>query len=65
MSSRTRSRRQPNRSNTQSARRQAVRVAEPIDYTLEYASVRRDLWRITFWTVLLLVGMFVLYFVIG
>jgi hypothetical protein len=64
MSSRTR-RRQPNRSSSSAPRRPAVRVAEPIDHTLEYASIRRDLWRITFWTVLLLVGMFVLYFVIG
>lgn len=65
MSSRTRTRRQPNRSKNQPVRRPAVRVAEPINYAFEYASIRRDLWRISIWTVILLVGMFVLYFVIG
>lgn len=75
--SRAQRRRQPVRS-AQSQTRQAVvpnmlsqpqrRVVrpalEPVDYTREYASVRRDLWRITIWTVLLFIGMGVVYFVI-
>lgn len=66
--SRAQRRRQPVRSATSSGtpRRAPVRLApEPADYTLEYASVRRDLWRILIWTVVLFVVMGVLYMFLG
>lgn len=44
-------------------RRAPVRVApEPVDYSRDYASVRRDLWRISIWAILLFAAMFVLFF---
>lgn len=60
-------RRQPVRSASgQGAPRRApVRVApEPVDYSGEYASVRRDLWRILLWTVVMMVVMVALFFIL-
>jgi hypothetical protein len=37
---------------------------KPVDYSQDYAFVRRDLKRIAIWSSLLIVGMFVIYFVI-
>ncbi len=39
-------------------------VAEPVDYSRDYAYVRSDLTWIAIWSVLLFAGMFVIFFVI-
>ncbi len=52
---------QPRTSQRRSERRAA---AEVVDYSRDYAFVRRDLKRIAFWSILLLVGMIVVSFVI-
>jgi hypothetical protein len=59
-------RRQPVRSASGqgASRRAPVRVPEPIDYSSEYASVRRDLWRILLWTIVMMVVMAALFFVL-
>jgi hypothetical protein len=46
---------------TRSLRRE--RVVEKVDYTQDYNVIRRELFRIAFWSVLLFVSMFVVYFV--
>jgi hypothetical protein len=59
---------QSSRSQQRSQQRRTGRVAmkppEPVDYSLDYAYVRRDLRRITLWGLLLFAGMFAVYFVI-
>lgn len=65
--SRAQRRRQPVRSAQSVARQQPrrpARVIEPVDYSKDYAAVRRDLQRIALWGVLLFVGMTALYFVL-
>ena len=77
--SRAQRRRQPVRSAQSAVRQQAApsvptigrpqarrlaRTVEPVDYSRDYAAVRRDLWRIALWAVLLFVGMAALYFVL-
>jgi hypothetical protein len=61
-----RSQRRANRQQSRTSRTRPARraVVEVIDYTEDYAFVHRELLRITFWSVLLLVGMFVVYFLI-
>ena len=58
---RSQRRRQPVRSQP---RRPVIRSSEPVDYTLDYLYVRRDLMRILFWGGLLFVGMIAVSFVI-
>lgn len=41
-----------------------VPAPAPVDYSLDYAYVRRDLRRIALWSVLLFVGMVAIYFII-
>ncbi len=59
-------RRQPVRSASGqgASRRAPVRVPEPVDYSGEYASVRRDLWRILLWTIVMMAVMVALFFVL-
>jgi hypothetical protein len=56
------------RSSQRSQQRRTGRVAmkppEPVDYSLDYAYVRRDLRRIMLWGLLLFAGMFVIYVVV-
>jgi hypothetical protein len=61
--SRAQRRRQPNRQSVPQ-RRMPVRSIEPVDYTKDYADVRRDLRRILLWTALMFVGMAALLFVL-
>lgn len=63
-SSRSKRRQQGQGSRPPTRRPHTSRVPEPVDYSRDYADVRRDLLRISFWTVLLLGAMFVTYFVI-
>lgn len=66
----SRRRRQPVRSlSQQQVRQQQQRQSErsalqPVDYSLDYAYVRRDLKRIVIWSALLFVGMFIVFFVV-
>jgi hypothetical protein len=59
--SRSQRRRQPNRA---PIRRPVVRTPEPVDYSLDYYYVSRDLLRILLWGGLLFIGMIVVWFVI-
>jgi hypothetical protein len=42
--------------------RRTTATPESVDYTREYAFIRRDLNRIVIWSALLFVGMFAVYF---
>jgi hypothetical protein len=61
-----RQRRRPNRNRQQRRAPQRPRVAaeRPVDYSQDYAAVRRELYRIAIWSGLLFVGMFAAFFVL-
>ena len=61
---RSQRRRQPVRSPQRRPTAQVARSAEPLDYTRDYADVRRDLILITIISVVLFAGMFALSFII-
>jgi hypothetical protein len=54
----------PHQQQSRRAVRRPVAKPEPVDYTQEYAFIRRDLSRIVLWSALLFAGMFVVYFVV-
>lgn len=62
-SSRRSSRRQPVRSARSQQRRQTIRELEPVDYSQDYAYVRRDLIRIALLGGILMATMIAFYFI--
>lgn len=48
----------------QNERRSERRALEAVDFAVDYSSVGYDLKRITAWSIVLFIGMFVFYFVV-
>ncbi len=56
--------RSPQRSQLRRTGRTAMPAPKPVDFSQDYAYVRRDLIRIALWSTLLFAGMIAMYFIL-